>query len=267
MDPFLREVAGQAAMPSENMARMEQMSEFLRQNTMTTYIGFNPSTPMKHFPTALFQSLREGQGYFLKAYAQQWLGLRPEQGNFWGKYAMDKSEVLQGRDRHWRDVLGTSLEFPKAEFDFTNWRDWRNEVSRWGSKIVAWSDMASAKALWIGQYQRYLADGINARDAISRANQDVIRQHGGLLLSNKPEIVRQRGNLHGWLTSVYGFMGERFQRLRETAWKTNEAWNLMEKKEFEKGAAMIPGIAADYLTYVVQVGMWEEAATAGPCRV
>lgn len=261
MRPFLEEVAGANAMPSANMARMEQVSEFLRQNTMTTYIGFNPSTPMKHFPTALFQSLREGQGYFLKNWAQQWMGFRPNQGNFWGEFAMDHSEILQGRDRHWRDVLGSSLEFPKADFDFTDWRDWRGAMSRWGSKVVAWSDMASAKALWIGQYQRYLDDGISAREAISRANQDVIRQHGALLLSNKPEIVRQRGNLHGWLTSVYGFMGERFQRLRETAWKTNEAWNLMEKKEFDKGAAMIPGIAADYLTYVVSVGLWEEAAT------
>jgi hypothetical protein len=216
---------------------------------------------MKHFPTAFFQSLREGKMYFMKAYMQQWMGLRPQAGNYWGDYAMKYSEVLQGRDRHWQDMLGSSLEFPTASFDFTDWRQWRNEVSRWGSKVVAWSDMASAKALWIGQYQRYLAEGELAREAISRANQDVIRQHGGLLLSNKPEIVRQGGNLHGWMTSIYGFMGERFQRLRETGYATNEAWNLMEKKEFDKAMELMPTIAGNYLTYVVQVGLWEEAAS------
>lgn len=261
MEPYLREIAGQAQMPSANFARMEAASEFLRQNTMTTYIGFNPSTPMKHFPTAFFQSLRDGKGMFLKAYMQQWMGLRPNEGNYWGQYAMEHSEVLQGRDRHWREALGNNLDFPKAEFDFTNWRDWRNESSRWGSKIVAWSDMASAKALWIGQYQRYLGEGINAADSISRANQDVIRQHGALLLSNKPEIVRQSGNLHGWMTSVYGFMGERFQRLREAGFRINDTWDLMEKGELEKASKNLPAVAADYLTYVVQVGLWEEAAT------
>lgn len=261
MEPYLREIAGQSQMPSANMARMEAASEFLRQNTMTTYIGFNPSTPMKHFPTAFFQSLRDGKGMFLKAYMQQWMGLRPNEGNYWGQYAMEHSEVLQGRDRHWREALGNNLDFPKADFDFTNWRDWRNESSRWGSKIVAWSDMASAKSLWIGQYQRYLSEGINARDSISRANQDVVRQHGALLMSNKPEMVRQSGNLHGWMTSVYGFMGERFQRLREAGFRINDTWNLMEKKEYERATANLPAIAADYLTYVVQVGLWEEAAT------
>jgi Large polyvalent protein associated domain 22 len=261
MEPYLREMAGQAQMPSANMARMEAASEFMRQNTMTTYIGFNPSTPMKHFPTAFFQSLRDGKGYFLKAYMQQWMGVRPNEGNYWGSYAMEHSEVLQGRDRHWREALGNNLEFPKADFDFTNWRDWRNEASRWGSKVVAWSDMASAKSLWIGQYQRYLAEGVNARDSISRANQDVIRQHGALLLSNKPEIVRQSGNLHGWMTSVYGFMGERMQRLREMGYRMNDTYGLMKEGEYQKATANLPAIAADYLTYVVQVGLWEEAAT------
>lgn len=261
MEPYLREMAGQAQMPSANMARMESASEFLRQNTMTTYIGFNPSTPMKHFPTAFFQSLRDGKGYFLKAYMQQWMGLRPQDGNYWGQYVMEHFEVLQARDRHWREVLGSNLDFPKADFNFANWRDWRNEASRWGSKIVAWSDMASAKSLAIGQLHRYLADGINLRDAISRASQDVVRQHGSLFMSNKPELVRQSGNLHGWMTSVYGFMGERFQRLREAGFRINDTWNLMEKKEYERATANLPAIAADYLTYVVQVGLWEEVAT------
>lgn len=255
MVPFLRDMAGQAAMPSANWARMEQWSEYLRGNTMSTYIGFNPSTPMKHAPTAFFMSLRAGGTDFLNAYKQQWLGEKAADGNSWSDYAMKQSEELQRRERHWVDTFGgNTLQLNK---DLTV----REQMIQAGQWMVAKSDMFSAKALWIGSFQKALREDPNIRDAIDIANADVRRQHGSTAWSNKPEIVRQSGQLHGWMTSVYGFMGERFQRMVETVHKINDTYDLVKDRELSQATSKVPGIFADYLTYMASVGVWEEAAT------
>jgi hypothetical protein len=255
MVPFLRDMAGQAAMPSANWARMEQWSEYLRGNAMSTYIGFNPSTPMKHAPTAFFMSLRAGGMDFLNAYKQQWLGERAADGNPWGEFAMKHSEELQRRERNWLETFGGN------ELRLDNSLSVREKMIYTGQWMVAKSDMFSARALWIGSFQKALREDPNIRDAIDIANADVRRQHGSTAWSNKPEIVRQSGSLHGWMTSVYGFMGERFQRMIETMQKVNDTYDLVKDGELRKATGKVPGIMADYLTYMVSVGLWEEAAT------
>jgi hypothetical protein len=255
MVPFLRDMAGQAAMPSANWARMEQWSEYLRGNAMSTYIGFNPSTPMKHAPTAFFMSLRAGGTDFLNAYKQQWLGERAADGNPWGEFALKNSEELQRRERHWQETFGGN------DLRLNNDLSIREKMIQAGQWMVAKSDMFSAKALWIGSFQKALREDPNIRDAIDIANADVRRQHGSTAWSNKPEIVRQSGSLHGWMTSVYGFMGERFQRMVETMHKVNDTYDLVKDGELRKASDKVPGIMADYLTYMVSVGLWEEAAT------
>lgn len=255
MVPFLRDMAGQQAMPSANWARMESTSEWLRGNAMSTYIGFNPSTPMKHAPTAFFMSLRAGGLDFLNAYKQQWLGERAIDGNNWKDYAMAHSEELQRRERHWQETFGGNTLRLDKDLSI------RERMIQAGQWMVAKSDMFSARALWIGEFQKALRDDPNIRDAIDLANASVRRQHGSTAWSNKPEIVRQSGQLHGWMTSVYGFMGERFQRMVETTQKLNDTYHLMADGEFKQAARQTPGLMADYLTYMVSVGLWEEAAT------
>lgn len=256
MVPYLRGMAGQQAMPSANWARMEQFSEFMRGNAMATYIGFNPSTPMKHAPTAFFMSLRAGGMDFLKAYKQQFLGEKAADGNTWSDYAMKNSEELQRRERNWQDTFGgNDLRLNK---DSTV----RENIRQAGQWMVAKSDMFSAKALWIGSFQKALREDPNIRDAIDLANADVKRQHGSTAPSNKPEIVRQSGSLHGWMTSVYGFMGERLQRMIETTQKINDTYGMVKDGQLKQATRQLPGILADYATYMVSVGLWEEAATA-----
>ena len=91
-------------------------SEFIRQNMISTLIGFNPGTVMKHGPTAFGLSMKEiGAGDFIR----NSLGsiLRSSRIGSRGcststvklprleKFAVDNSLELQRRDRNWQESL------------------------------------------------------------------------------------------------------------------------------------------------------------------
>src|SRR6266478_1519352 len=58
LDPWLQRMAGQASIPSATWKWAGEWSEYLRQNVISTYIGGNIYTALKHGPTALVMSSR-----------------------------------------------------------------------------------------------------------------------------------------------------------------------------------------------------------------
>jgi hypothetical protein len=66
--PYLKSLAGAESISSRAASKATQISETLRQNVISTYIGFNPYTALKHGPTAWVMSMGEvGPKNFLNA--------------------------------------------------------------------------------------------------------------------------------------------------------------------------------------------------------
>lgn len=250
--PYLRAVAGAEGIPSKGLAQAAALSERLRQNVISTYIGFNPFTVMKHGPTAAVMSSREvGTGHFFDAvktlYAQA-----PSVARITSDFIMKNSEEIQRRERHWQDTIaGQGREITGAS-------NLREKVVEAGSAAVAWSDMVSAKPTWLAAYNKYLADGLSHGESVSLAERAVRRAHGSTAETNQPPLVRGGGPLHGWLTSVYGFFGTAMQRRIETAYKLNDAWKLGKEGELNAASKKLGSAFVDFMTYMVWPTIVEE---------
>lgn len=252
MMPYLRAVAGAEGIPSKGLAAATGLSELLRQNVISTYIGFNPFTVMKHGPTAAVMSSREvGTTNFFNAvktlYAQA-----PSVARITSDFIMKNSEEIQRRERHWQDTIaGQGREITGAG-------NLREKVIQAGSAAVAWSDMVSAKPTWLAAYNKYLADGLSHGESVALAERAVRRAHGSTAETNQPPLVRGGGPLHGWLTSVYGFFGTAMQRRIETAHKLNDAWQLGKEKEIGQATKKLRSAFTDFMTYMIWPTIVEE---------
>lgn len=257
LTPYLKGIAGAESFPSRANGAATRVSEFLRQNVISTLIGFNPYTAFKHGPTALVMSSREvGTKNFANAVATLY-GKSPELGLSNSEFAMKYSEELQRRERHWQDTI--SGVYDSLEGD----HNWRQKIIEKGSWLVAQSDMFSAKPTWLAAYEKAIADGSSHGEAIELGDRAVRRAHGSTAVTNQPALVRGGGAFHGWLTSVYGFFGTNLQRRIEIAHDMKDTYDLAFKdREFTKAANKVPGITADIMTYVIWPTLVEEAVTS-----
>jgi hypothetical protein len=253
--PYLRNVAGNESTPSKMMSRITGASEYLRQNTIGTYIGLNPYTVLKHAPTAAVMSISDvGPVRMAKAYGNLF-GESPEIGKTWYKYAVDHSEELQRRERNWQETLaGTQKELYG---DATM----RERMLQWGSWPVALSDKMSAVPLWIARFQQSMEEGSSFGEARDIADRSVTRQHGSTAITNQPMLVQGGGAFHGWLTSVYGFFGTVMQRRIELVHQANDIYKLGREGELAKAAANTPELFKNFITYVVLPTAIEEYVT------
>ncbi len=253
--PYLKAIAGAESIPSKGGAKAAQLSEFLRQNTISTYIGFNPYTALKHGPTAAIMSSREvGTVNFAKA-VKSLYGQSPELGLTNSEFAMKWSEELQRRERHWQDTVGG--QHKEIEGNTTL----RESIIEKGSWLVAQSDMLSAKPTWVARYNSAIEEGLSHGESIDLADRAVRRAHGSTAVTNQPSLVRGGGPLHGWLTSVYGFFGTAMQRRIEIAHKMNDTYQLGKEGAIKEAAKQVPGLAADIFTYVIWPTIVEEWVT------
>jgi hypothetical protein len=253
--PYLRGLAGAESINSKAGSMATKVSETLRQNTISTLIGFNPYTALKHGPTAWVMSMREVGGKdFLNAVTSLY-GKSAELGLSNSQFAMKWSEELQRRERHWQDTIAGEHQLLGKEISP------RERIIQAGSWLVAQSDMMSAKPTWIAQYEKSITNGLSHGDAIDLADRAVRRAHGSTAQTNQPALVRGGGPLHGWLTSVYGFFGTAMQRRIEIAHELNDAYHLVSDGEIKSAASKVPGITADIFTYVIWPTIVEEWVT------
>lgn len=251
--PYLRAVAGSDGIASKNLAMANQLSELIRQNVISTYIGFNPFTVLKHGPTAAAMSAREvGAGDFFSA-VKALYGQSPSVARITHKFIEDNSEEIQRRERNWQDtIVGQGNEIEGAG-------NLREKIIQKGSAAVAWSDRVSAKPTWLAAYNRARADGLSHGESISLGDRAVRRAHGSTAETNQPPLVQSGGPLHSWLTSVYGFFGTAMQRRIETAYKLNDAWELGKDREIKAASKKLASAFGDFMTYMVWPTIVEEA--------
>jgi hypothetical protein len=251
--PYLRGLAGSEGIRSENVMWANAFLEKARQNIISTYIGFNPFTVLKHGPTAAVMSSNVvGTKPFATAVAQ----LAKPGSAALRKFIMDNSEELQRRERHWQDTMGAQGN------ELSDKSTIRERVMDYGSRAVAWSDMASAMPTWWAKYQEVRADpNVSHGQAIADADTAVRIAHGSTAETNLPPAARGSNALNKYLTSVYGFFGTVMQRRIELAHLANDTYKLGREGEIRKAAANAPDLLRNFMTYVVWPTLVEEAVT------
>jgi hypothetical protein len=229
------------------------MSEFLRQNIMSFYVGANIGTVLKHGPTALVNSARQvGTTNLLRAYKMMYQS-NPETGESWKQFIDENSEEIQRRSRDWAARFGGVY---KAMTQGTL----REKIIEWGSKPVAFSDMLSAYPTWLAAYMKARDAGLDFGEARFEADRAVRYAHGSTAPTNLPEIATG-GGIHAWITSLYHFFGTMLQNRMEIAFKLNDMYNLGRQGELRRSAAILPAVMADVFAYVVWPTAVEEYVT------
>lgn len=257
MVEFLKSVAGARAINSKALAEGAKISNFFRQNTIGTYIGFNPYTALKHGPTAWAFSMNEvGAINFLSA-MQDVYASAPAKMERINKFIMENSEGIQRRERHWQDVLGRQHDV-LTEGGST----WRDQVIEKGAWLVSKSDLVSAKPTWWAAYQKAIGEGSNHGEAVAIAERAVVRAHGSTAITNLPAIVRDAGPTHSWLTSLYGFFGTLMNRRIEMAYKAADIVGNVKEGEITQAAKNTAALLNQFFFYIVVPTMIEEYVTS-----
>lgn len=252
--PYLVDVANVANYTTKAQAQMASWSEFFRQNLITTLVGLNPGTFMKHTPTALIQSIREvGTQQFLQAVRGLWsVNERTGESNW--KFAIDTSQELQRRHSHFMETLGGAADTLVPEKGFASLRQ---TVNYYASYPVAMGDLASAVPTWLAEYTRQIEEGATHGDAAYMGDRAVRRAHGSTAITNRSAVMRG-GAYSPWLASVYGFFNHIMNRQYEMLWKSGEMLDMI--KDGDKSAAMKAGagLTASLFAYVLAPAIIEE---------
>ncbi len=245
--PYLRDVANAPNFKSGWQAQAGQFSEFIRQNMISTLVGFNPGTVLKHAPTAAVQSINEVGA---KPFFDEVMNLNAKDeatGETNWQFAIRKSLELQRRSRNWQETLGGASEqiVPRKGFD-----TWRANIIRYASTPVAFTDMLSAVPTWLAAYKKAIAEGRSEGDAIYLGDRAVRFAHGSSAITNAPAIMRT-GPAVRWFTSVYNFYNHMMNKNMEIIWRSQEALQLRKAGDFEAAKERFQPVIGQFFAYQV----------------
>lgn len=244
--PYLRGVANASNYESKAQTTMNQMSEFIRQNMITTLVGLNPGTVMKHGPTAAVLSVREvGAEPFAKA-VRGMFSVNEATGESNWQFAIRNSLELQRRDRNWAETLYGSATGVLAPGDKLT--PMRQKIMELSSKPVALSDMISAVPTWLAKYESEINTGATHGDAVYEADRSVRRAHGSTAITTRTAMMR---NSNPWLVSIYNFFSDVMNRQMETIWKAGETKDLVKQGEWKEASKTVPALTASLFAYAI----------------
>lgn len=254
MIPYLKDIAGMKQYKDAAQNAALRALEAVRQNVVATLIGFNPTTVMKHGPTAAMLSMKEvGPGNFLR----ELKGLTSFNDNLGEKnwnFAMKTSEELQRRHRNWQETL------TGAQANLFEENTLRNTVIKAGAAPVAISDLLSAVPTWLAAYKDQVRQGIDQGEAVGFADRAVRRAHGSSAVAARPRIMRG-GPLAQFATPFYTFFNEMFQRQYEMAWKAKDALGMAREGDLQSALKEVPGLMGGLWAYVVFPALIEQAVS------
>jgi hypothetical protein len=257
LTPYLVDVANSANYMPKEQRQFAAASEFIRQNLISTLVGLNPSTVIKHGPTALAQSLHEvGTVPFLRA-MKSLFSINDRTGETNWQFAMQTSEELQRRHQNYVETLGGATDLLQPTSGYASLR---NTIQRLSASPVAMSDLLSAVPTWLAQYEKTLADGATHGDSVYAADRAVRRAHGSVAITNRSAIMRG-GALSQWFSSVYGFFNHIMNRQYELLWKSGEALDLAKQGDYRAAMQRAPELTSMLFTYVLAPALVEEAVT------
>lgn len=262
--PYLKDIAGQKTFKDAAQSTAQRYLEYARQNITATLIGLNPSTVLKHGPTAAMLSIKEvGALPFLRE-LKGLLSYNDDLGERNWSFAMKGGEVngqpwagseeLQRRHRNWQETL------TGAQADVFGENTLRNTVIKLGATPVAISDLLSAVPTWLAAYKDQIRSGESHGDSVAFADTAVRRAHGSSAVAARPRIMRG-GALAQLATPFYTFFNEMFQRQYEMAWRAKDALGQFSEGEYRAGLKEVPNLAKGLWAYVVFPALIEQAVS------
>jgi Large polyvalent protein associated domain 22 len=257
--PYLKDVANASNYRDDLGYTAAKVSEFFRQNVISTMIGWNPGTVLKHGPTALVNSITEvGPLNFANA-VRGLFSINEQTGESNWQFAMNKSEELQRRHQNWTETIGGGAAIATGEA--TTFQALRQTLIKAGATPVAISDLLSSVPTWLAKYKEIKDDGGSEGDAIHLADRAVRRAHGSTVITNRPAIMRSSNPLVQWTTSLYGFFSHVMNRQYELMWRSADALDMAKKGDLKEGLAQIPKLTTMFFSYIVFPAMIEELVT------
>ena len=250
--PYLQDVANSSNYKSEAQSEMKGWSEFIRQNMVTTLVGLNQGTIMKHGPTAWVQSLTEvGPVNFLKA-TKGLLSINEQTGEHNWTFAMSHSLMLQRRVQNYMETLtgATAQLVPGSKA-----ASLRQTIIKIASYPVAMSDLMSAVPTWMARYEQAISEGSPHGDAVYLADRAVRRAHGDTSITNRPAVMR---DVSPWFTSVYTFFNHIMNRQAELIWNAGTMLGHVKEGEMKAAMAKVPAVSAQLFAYVLFPALVEE---------
>lgn len=255
--PYLVDVANSANYMPKEQRIFTGVSEFVRQNMITTLVGLNPGTVMKHGPTALVQSLHEvGTIEFLKS-MKSLVSINDRTGETNWQFAMKGSEELQRRHQNYIETLGGATDLLQPT---TGYASLRATIQRFSAMPVAISDLLSAVPTWLAQYEKTTKEGSTHGDAVYMADRAVRRAHGSVAITNRSAVMRS-GAFGQWLSSVYGFFNHIMNRQYEMVWKAGEMLGEAKAGEYRAAMQRAPELTSMLFAYVLAPALIEEMVT------
>lgn len=268
--PWLRDVANVQNFMSAAEKDFNKFSDFMRQNAITTLVGLNVGTFMKHTPTAIASSMAEvGPVDFLNA-MRSLTSINEATGESNWSFAMQKSEELQRRSRNWLETMGGGLAVMEgrtvgkalAQGDvgaaFMSLRDTITEIS---SKPVALGDLMSAVPTWLAIYKREMSEHGVLGDAVYAADKAVRQAHGSSAVTSRSRVARSRSALGSWMTGFFTFFNDLMNRQVETLWRAGEIKGYAKEGDYAKAMSEAKVVTGRLLAYVVAPAMIEELVT------
>jgi hypothetical protein len=257
--PYLKDVANAANYRDDLGYTFSRVSEFIRQNVISTMIGWNPGTVMKHGLTAGVNSITEvGPVSFANA-VRSLFSINDSTGETNFQFALAKSEELQRRHANWTETLGGATGIATASA--TKFETLRQTLMKAGATPVAVSDLMTAIPTWLAKYKEMIDEGRNEGDSIAAADLSVRRAHGSTVITNRPAIMRSSSPLAQWITSLYGFFSHVFNRQYELMWRASDALGMAKSGDLKGGLAQVPKLTAMFFSYVVFPALIEELVT------
>lgn len=255
--PYLVDVANSANYMPKQQRIFTGVSEFIRQNMISTLVGLNPGTVLKHGPTAAVQSLHEvGPINFLKA-TKSLFSINERTGETNWQFAMRESDELQRRHRNYEETLGGTVNqmMPTNQF-----MTLRQTVQKFSATPVAISDLMSAVPTWLARYETSMDEGGTHGDAVFDANRAVRRAHGSTAITNRSQVMRG-GAMSQWMASVYGFFSHIMNRQYELLWKAGETMDLAKDGQYREAMQRAPELTSMLFAYVLAPALIEEMVT------
>lgn len=248
--PYIQDVANSANAPAtRNEKLMDDALTFLRQNLVTSLVGFNPITIGKHGFTAMGTSIKEvGVKSFLQA-ARDIVGNNEETGESNWDFVERMSTEIQRRHQNFSESLYGATQTnliptPGLQGKMQGWNQWIRDN---GGKPIAFADGLSSRTMWLSQYKTAMADnGGIVGDAVADADRAVRRAHGTTSIVGKSQIARRA---NPWLTSFYSFFSDMMNRQFEVLWQAGEANRLTKSGDHDAAMKMGATAAAGLFAY------------------
>jgi hypothetical protein len=264
-EKYLKDIAGQGGYTSPAANVGNRLGQHILANTVSTLVGYNPGTIIKHSLTAFGQSWREvGTGPFLKAMIDLYRTSKVVQdsndkfiteGGQVGTLDWKGSDEINRRPQHWLQTLGGASEmlFHPSKLEAARRRGMERRT--W---MLATIDQWISKVTWLAKYRTINEENLGPKgmsveeahlDAVRMADRAVRNTHGSTMVAARPEFMRSNNAMVQSLTSLGLFYNHILNR-----WLTMGPRGVRAYGKWKRGepvAEDVKDLTKDVLMYVV----------------